>query len=193
MPVSLSPPSPPPHPSSPYKTEYQPLTFLSPNGGSWLPPQTAFGDGRRISKLLCGFFTEQKMDGPSHGLFVFGGRRCWGMGDPEATFPVWYLGRPQSPLCARRSLGNGAAPAVFPPLLRESELGTCQCSCLTTVSHLQGELCWRSCSASRRTGLQKKQRSSARGSSPWGSSFLSATASGNRAGRTPSPAQLRLM
>lgn len=113
--------------------------------------------------------------------------------DPEATFPVWYLGRPQSPLCARRSLGNGAAPAVFPPLLRESELGTCQCSCLTTVSHLQGELCWRSCSASRRTGLQKKQRSSARGSSPWGSSFLSATASGNRAGRTPSPAQLRLM
>ncbi|XP_061260779.1 formin-2 isoform X2 [Bos javanicus] len=57
----------------------------------------------------------------------------------------------------------------------------------------QGELCWRSCSASRRTGLQKKQRSSARGSSPWGSSFLSATASGNRAGRTPSPAQLRLI
>ena len=112
---------------------------------------------------------------------------------PEATFPVWNLGRPQSPLCAWRSLGNGAAPAVFPPLLRESELGTCQCSCLTTVSHLQGELCWRSCSASRRTGLQKKQRSSACRSLPWGFSFLSVTASGNCAGRTPSPAQFRLM
>ena len=43
--------------------------------------------------------------------------------DPEVTFPVWNLGCPQSPLCTWRSLGNGAAPAVFRPFLRESDLG----------------------------------------------------------------------
>ena len=94
---------------------------------------------------------------------------------------------------------QGVAWAMAPPQpcfgLSSGSLiwGTCQCSCLTTMSYLKEELCWRNCSASRRTGLQKKQRSSACGSLPWGSSFFSATASGNRAGRTPSPAQLRLM
>lgn len=61
------------------------------------------------------------------------------------------------------------------------------------VCHPQGELCWRSCSASRRTGLRKKQRSFALGSLPWVSSYLLVTASGSRVIRTPSQIQLHLM
>ncbi|CAO2638525.1 FMN2 [Lemmus lemmus] len=57
----------------------------------------------------------------------------------------------------------------------------------------QGGLCWRSSLASKRTGLQKKPRNSARGSSPWAFCSHLVTASGNHVIRTLGQAQLHLI
>ena len=134
-------------------------------------------DGRPIAWLLC--------------LWAGG---VWGWErDPEATFPVWYLGRPQSPLCARRSLGNGAAPAVFRPFLRESELG--DLPVLLPNDHVlpEGRTLLEKLFSQQENGPPEEAEKFCLRIIAWGFSFLSVTASGNRAGRTPSPAQLHLM
>ena len=92
-----------------------------------MPPQRAYGNGRRISKetpkpVSSSHVRRWRAHSMASLSLRAGGVWGWER-DPEVTFPLWNLGCPQSPLCTWRSLGNGAAPAVFRPFLRESDLG----------------------------------------------------------------------
>ena len=188
----------PPPPSLPYKTvnisHWHFLAQIGDPGCLLREPMATAGGFPRKPQSLCLLHMSED-GGPIAWPLCLWGQAVFGDGRETRRWPF-----PCGTWAAHRVLSaHGVAWAMALPQpcfgLSSGSLiwGTCQCSCLTTMSYLQEELCWRNCSASRRTGLQKKQRSSACRSLPWGSSFLSVTASGNCAGRTPSPAQFRLM
>lgn len=79
-------------------------------------------DFRETPKPQASSTWQEKMEGPSRGLFICPGfRRCLGMGEDQATarWQCLGLGSPS----AGEAWAISAAPAVLQPLSRESEAG----------------------------------------------------------------------